>query len=153
EGSARYRLSRSLETWALRRVDAVTTICEGLRSEVLSRGISRERVTVVPNGVDPVAFPMIHASDEALRCELGLENALVLGFVGSFYAYEGLDTLLDALPMILRFEPRARVLLVGGGFEEARLKAQAERLGVAERVVFAGRVPHSEVARYYGLID
>ncbi|MCS6947123.1 MAG: glycosyltransferase family 4 protein, partial [Steroidobacteraceae bacterium] len=76
-----------------------------------------------------------------------------LGFIGSFYAYEGLDLLLDAVPAIAAFAPQLRVLLVGGGLEEQRLKERAARLGIAERVIFAGRVPHAEVARYYSVID
>jgi len=153
EGSIRYRLSRALETWTLRRATAVTTICEGLRRDILSRGLSDAAVTVIPNAVDPQSFPWIGAPDRALQQRLGLEGAFTLGFLGSFYGYEGLDTLLDALPQILEFEPRTRLLLVGGGFEEERLKAQAQRLGIADRVVFAGRVPHGDVPRYYSVVD
>jgi PEP-CTERM/exosortase A-associated glycosyltransferase len=153
EGSFRYRLARSLETWTLRRANAVTTICEGLRSDILARGVPDERVTVIPNAVDPGAFPLIESPDRELRTALGLDDALTLGFLGSFYAYEGLDTLLDAMPMILEFEPRARLLLVGGGFEESRLKEQAARLRLGESVIFAGRVPHDQVGRYYSCVD
>jgi len=153
EGSLRYRISRALETWTLRRADAVTTICEGLRNDILARGILAERVTVIPNAVNPDAFPVIGAPDLELQARLGLRGAFTLGFIGSFYGYEGLDTLLAALPSILEFEPGARVLLVGGGLEEERLKAQAAALGIADRVVFTGRVPHAEVRRYYSLVD
>lgn len=77
----------------------------------------------------------------------------MLGFVGSFYAYEGLDLLLDAFPGLLASRPELRVLLVGGGPQDANLKAQAERLGVADKVIFTGRVPHASVSLYYDLID
>ena len=153
EGSLRYRASRALETWTLKRAHAVTTICEGLRADILARGVAAERVTVIPNAVDPEAFPLIGAPDRELQSRLGLGDAVTLGFLGSFYGYEGLDTLLDAVPAMLAFEPRLRVLLVGGGFEEERLRAQAGRLGIAERVIFTGRVPHADVARYYGVVD
>jgi PEP-CTERM/exosortase A-associated glycosyltransferase len=153
EGSARYRLSRALETWVLKRADAITTICEGLRNDIVGRGIPAERVTVIPNGVDPQAFPVIHAGDAGLKASLGLSNAFVLGFLGSFYAYEGLDLLIEALPEICTFEPSACVLLVGGGREEARLAELAQRVGVADKVVRVGRVPHQDVARYYGMTD
>jgi PEP-CTERM/exosortase A-associated glycosyltransferase len=153
EGSVRYRLSRGLESAVLRRADAVTTICEGLRADILSRGIDTQSVTVIPNGVDVEQFPVIGAADAALRGTLGLTDSLVLGFVGSFYGYEGLDLLVAALPRILAVEPRARILLVGGGREELALAAQARQLGVSDRIVHVGRVPHADVARYYGLID
>jgi PEP-CTERM/exosortase A-associated glycosyltransferase len=153
EGSVRYRLTRALETWAMRRVDAVTTICEGLREDIVGRGIPASRVTVIPNAVNPDEFPVLTGRDESLAQKLGLEDGLVLGFIGSFYGYEGLDVLLDAVPQILHIEPRTRVLMVGGGLEDARLKAQAARLGIADKLIFTGRVPHEEVSRYYSLID
>lgn len=153
EGSLRYRLSRALETYVLKRADAITTICEGLRQDIMVRGIAADRVTVIPNGVDVERFPMIEQRDEALSRQLGLEDALVLGFLGSFYGYEGLDILVAALPEILRSEPRAKVLLVGGGKEEAALQAQIDRLQLRDRVIMVGRVPHADVARYYSLVD
>jgi PEP-CTERM/exosortase A-associated glycosyltransferase len=152
-GGLRYRLSRGLETWALKRADAITTICEGLRSDILSRGIAPGKVTVVPNAVDIEQFSVTVNADTLLRKRLGLEGARVLGFVGSFYAYEGLAVLLRALPRMLSADPSLHVLLVGGGRQEQDLKVLARELGVAERVVFTGRVPHAETNRYYSLID
>lgn len=149
----RYRLSRGLETWALRRADAVTTICEGLRSDIVARGIAAEKVTVIPNAVDIKEFTVDGKPDIKLQRALGLEGACVLGFVGSFFAYEGLHLLLRALPAILAQVPRARVLLVGGGRQEAELKRMSAELGIENQVVFTGRVPHGEVQRYYDLID
>jgi len=153
EGSLRYRATRALETWTLKRADAVTTICEGLRRDILDRGLPTDRVTVVPNAVNPDELPVLTDRDGDLARRLGLEDSFVIGFLGSFYGYEGLDVLLDAMPRILQLEARTRVLLVGGGPEEARLKEQAVRLGISDKVVFAGRVPHQDVGRYYGLVD
>jgi len=91
-------------------------------------------------------------ADPALRKQLGLEGVNVLGFIGSFYAYEGLDLLLSAIPAILERKD-VKVLLVGGGPQESALRAQAEQLGIADKVIFTGRVPHQEVNRYYDLVD
>ena len=153
EGSARYRATRALESWALARVDHVFTICEGLRGDIVARGIPAAKVTVIPNAVNVDNFQLSGEADPALRRRLGLEGDVVVGFVGSFYAYEGLDLLVGALPRMLQAEPRLKLLLVGGGPREAALKAQAEKLGVSQRVVFTGRVPHAEVSRYYDQID
>lgn len=153
EGSLRYRLTRALETRALRRANHVFTICEGLRADIVARGIGAERVTVIPNAVDIEAFELGGQADPALKAQLGLTGATVVGFIGSFYAYEGLDLLLDALPALLQRRPEVRVLLVGGGPQDAALKARAQRLGVADKVVFTGRVPHAQVTRYYDLVD
>jgi PEP-CTERM/exosortase A-associated glycosyltransferase len=152
-GSPRYRLTRALETHLLKRADAVTCICEGLRGDIAARGIPAEKITVIPNAVDITAFQASGVADHALKAKLGLTGATVLGFIGSFYAYEGLDLLLEALPRIRTARPEVRLLLVGGGPREADLKLQAQRLGVADQVYFAGRVPHTDVQRYYHLID
>ena len=153
EGSLRYRLTRRLETHALRKAAHVFTICEGLRRDIVERGIPANKVTVVPNAVDIEAFEPGGAPDAELKVKLGLAGATVVGFIGSFYAYEGLDLLLDALPTLLQRHPKVRVLLVGGGPQDAALKQRAQSLGVAESVTFTGRVPHAEVQRYYDLVD
>ena len=153
EGSLRYRASRALESFALRRADHVTTICEGLRDEILARGIAADRITVIPNAVDIDEFRGGAEPDAALRAKLGLDGATVIGFAGSFYGYEGLDLLIEAAALLLPRVPQLKLLLVGGGFQEQALKALAAERRIADRVVFAGRVPHGEGQRYYDLID
>lgn len=153
EGGIRYRLTRALESYALRHVNAVTTICEGLRSDIVARGIPATNVTVIPNAVNIEDFGVGEAPDLQLARELGLEGKKVLGFIGSFYAYEGLNLLLQALPDMVTRNPDIRVLLVGGGPQESQLKAQAAQLGIADKVIFTGRVPHDQVQRYYNLVD
>ena len=153
EGSLRYRISRALESFALKRAGQVTTICEGLRQDIAARGVPAERITVIPNAVDAAAFKFGVAADPGLRRSLGLDGATVVGFAGSFYAYEGLDLLLEAAKRLLPKYPNLRLLLVGGGPQEESLKAQAATLGLADRVIFTGRVPHNQVQRYYELID
>jgi PEP-CTERM/exosortase A-associated glycosyltransferase len=153
EGSLRYRATRALETRALKQAAHVFTICEGLRGDIVARGIPAAKVTVIPNAVDIDNFEPGGQPDRELAARLGLTGATVLGFIGSFYAYEGLDLLLEALSRILARRPEVRVLLVGGGPQEPALRQQAARLGVADKVVFTGRVPHAEVKRYYDLVD
>ena len=153
EGGLRYRLSRALETFAFRHARHVTTICAGLKRDIVARGIPERRVTLIPNAVDVDAFEFGQAPDEALKAKLGLAGKTVVGFIGSFYAYEGLDLLLAALPQVTARIPEARVLLVGGGPQESELRALAGKLGIEDYVVFTGRVPHGEVQRYYGIVD
>ena len=153
EGSLRYRATRRLETRAIQQVDHVFTICEGLRADIVARGIPPGKVTVIPNAVDIESFQLASPPDPHLQQKWGLTGKTVVGFIGSFYAYEGLDLLLDALPELISLHPNVRVLLVGGGPQEANLRQQAERLGLGGYVIFTGRVPHKEVNRYYDLID
>lgn len=153
QGSLRYRLTRAYETRAFKRSAHVFTICEGLRSDIVARGIASSKVTVIPNAVDIEAFEPGGQPDAELKRQLSLDGRTVIGFIGSFYAYEGLDLLLQALPLLLQRNADISLLLVGGGPQEHALKNQARRLGVADKVVFAGRVPHGEVKRYYDLVD
>jgi PEP-CTERM/exosortase A-associated glycosyltransferase len=149
----RYRASRALETWLLHRVDAITTICNGLRQEILARGVPANKVTVIPNAVDPVRFPLKRDPDPALIRHLGLDGTYVVGFIGSFYGYEGLSVLLRAMPSLLERLPAIRLLLVGGGYEDERLRSQAREAGIGDKVLFTGRVPHDRVQEYYNLVD
>jgi glycogen synthase len=153
ENSLRYKLTRALETWAVKNADAVTVICEGLRKDLASRGIPANKITVIPNAVDIDKFEMGGKPDPELKLKLGLGSSRVLGFIGSFYAYEGLDLLVAALPSILKQMPDVKLLLVGGGPQEAALKQQVMALDLKDRVIFTGRVPHAEVNRYYDLVD
>lgn len=153
EGSVRYRLSRAIESFALRRADQVTTICEGLRRDIAVRGIANDKITLIPNAVDVVSFKFGVAPDSGLQQRLGLQGATVLGFAGSFYHYEGLHLLVEAVGRMRQRHPQLRLLLVGGGPQEAALKAQVAQAGLQDCVIFTGRIPHGEVQRYYELID
>jgi PEP-CTERM/exosortase A-associated glycosyltransferase len=153
QGSLRYLASRHIETRAIMRADHVFTICQGLRADILARGVSDAKVTVVPNAVNVDAFNLSNPPDTALQTKLGLNGCTVIGFIGSFYAYEGLDLLLSALPQIITARPDIKLLLVGGGSQETNLRQQVQQLGLSDKVVFTGRVPHQDVNRYYDLIN
>ena len=153
EGSPRYWLTRQLENHVVQGADALAVICEGLKSDLVSRGVAQEKITVSPNGVDLHLFGAPPPPDETLRSALGLQDKSVLGFIGSFYDYEGLDDLIAAMPMFQNLDREAHLLLVGGGPMAASLKAQVENSSAAASVTFTGRVPHDEVERYYGLMD
>ncbi len=153
EGSLKYRLTRALENRVVAGAGAVVTICQGLKDDLVQRGVSADKITLSPNGVDLSLFKGAARPDPALRTELGLGKGPVIGFIGSFYDYEGLDDLIAAMPLLIARVPDARLLLVGGGPMETALKAQAEASPAASSIRFVGRVPHSEVERYYALVD
>ncbi|MGN6376852.1 MAG: glycosyltransferase, partial [Sphingomonas sp.] len=99
EGSWRYRVTKRIETWAVQRADAVAVICEGLRDDLIGRGVDAGKIMVSPNGVDLTLFGEPLPRDAGLAAELGLApDDDVLGFIGSFYDYEGLDDLIAAMP-------------------------------------------------------
>jgi PEP-CTERM/exosortase A-associated glycosyltransferase len=157
EGDIRYRLTKAMETYVVKRAHAVTTICEGLRSDLINRGFDSNKLTVIANAVNIEQFEVITGQDKTnnndLLESLTLSHCDVLGFLGSFYAYEGLDLVIDAMPAILESNSKARLLLVGGGPQDSALKAQVKALGLQEKVIFTGRVPHADVGKYYSIVD
>ncbi len=153
EHSWRYWMTRQLENRVVAGADALVTICDGLKTDLVRRGTSADRITVMPNGVDLTLFGTPLVRDAALAERLGLGSGPVIGFLGSFYLYEGLDDLIAAMPAIVAAQPDTCLLLVGGGPAEAALRAQAEASPVAQAIHFVGRVPHHEVDRYYALVD
>ncbi len=152
-GDLRHRATGRMETALMHRADAVVTLCEGMRGHLVTRGIPDEKITVVPNAVDPAMLREAQPKDQALLARLGLTGRFVLGFVGSFHPYEGLDLLFEALPVIRTARPDTAVLLVGGGPAEAAWRDAAEAHGVTPHIRFAGRVPYHDVPRYADLID
>ncbi len=152
-GSLKYRLTRALENRVVAGADAVFTICQGLKDDLVTRGVPATKISLSPNGVDFSLFGEPVLRDPALAAELGLGDGPVIGFIGSFYDYEGIDDLIAAMPALVAAEPAARLLLVGGGPCEAALRAQANASPARAAICFVGRVPHHEVERYYALAD
>jgi PEP-CTERM/exosortase A-associated glycosyltransferase len=153
EGSLRYRMTRYLETRLIKRADAATTICDGLRRDLIGRGIREEHVTVIPNAVDVQSFSGQTNKDMQLAKALGLADSIVLGFIGSFYRYEGIDLLIEALPRVIAEHPNVKVLLVGGGPHEPELRKASADARLDPYIVFTGRVKHADINRYYNLVD
>ncbi|KKO46882.1 glycosyl transferase family 1 [Arsukibacterium ikkense] len=153
EGDLRYKIGQWLEKKALRSADYVVTICQGLADQIALWGVAKDRISVVANAVDITMFSPVTAKDPTLEQSLNLQGKTVLGFLGSFYRYEGLHILLDAFAQLLPTHPHLRLLLVGGGLQEAALKAQADALNISAAVMFTGRVDHNTISRYYSLVD
>ena len=152
--SDRYRASREVETACMRDADAVVTLSETMRQDILERGgTDPERVVVVPNAVDVERF-VPGPRDPGLAARLGIGDDPVIGYISSFTGYEGIRYLIEAAAELKRRGRRVRCLLVGDGEERPVLEAAARTAGVADgTVIFTGRVPHDQVLDYYRLID
>ena len=153
EGSLRYRLTRALETFVFKNADGITTICNGLKKDIASRSIGETPIQVIPNAVNAEEFESSDAIDENLRDKFNLGNSYIVGFIGSFYAYEGLDLFVQAMHKLRNSELNIKGLLVGGGPEDEKLRQLVKQLNLEDRIIFTGRVPHAQVDAYYDLID
>jgi glycosyltransferase involved in cell wall biosynthesis len=141
-----WRVIHALTRWMYRRAGRVITVSETLRQRTLARyHLPEAQVTTVSNGAD---LENITAAPDALPPELAARLDAAVGplvvFVGNFKPWHGLDLLLDAFAGVA--DPTARLLLVGDGPERAALEGQAARLGLGERLICSGRVPHATVA-------
>ena len=153
EGSLRYRLTRALETFVFKKADGITTICNGLKQDIASRSIGETPIQVIPNAVNAEEFKGGAVLDGNLRDKYDLGNSYVVGFIGSFYAYEGLEYFVRAMHELRASDLNVKGLLVGGGPEDENLRALVKQLNLEDRIIFTGRVPHAQVDAYYDLID
>lgn len=141
------------ETRAMLAVDAVVTLSETMRREVLERGVAEDRAIVVPNGVD-VDFFAPRPRDPALAARLGLTGRAVFGYLGNLdHPREGQELLVEATARLRARGRAVACLIVGDGERRHELEALAERRGVADAVIFAGQVPHEEVPALYAQFD
>lgn len=154
-GSVRYRLTRGMETFVARRAHAVVTIAERMKRDLMQRGIAGEKIFVVPNAIDSQRFAAC-LPDEALRASLGLDGCVAIGYIGSFYRWEGVDELVRAMPSIIRRcgnGQMAKLLIIGRGEDEELLRSLIDKLDLHANVNLLGAVPNSTIQRYYSLLD
>jgi glycosyltransferase involved in cell wall biosynthesis len=151
EESESFALHEALERQAALRADRVVVLSEALGDHVRNWGVPAARIRCIGNGVALDRFKP-EPRDEALRAAWNAgPESFVLGFVGTFAAYEGLDTLLDAAALLRARGVDAKVVLIGNGEMESRLRALARRRGVP--LHFGGRVSHDQVPRLLSAID
>lgn len=149
-GSPAYRIARGLETWLLRRANAVVTIGDTLHMELKQR-TSRE-IIVTPNGTDPFAFSPL-APEPSWKGEWNPKDRHVIAYVGSFQPYEGLEILIKAMKYIASKQDTTHLLIAGDGQERAGLEDLVRNEGISQHVTFAGRVPHGRVREIYSIAD
>jgi len=147
-----FRCHHRLETQALAMADAVVCISEGLKREIVRRGIEEEKVQVIPNGVERRTL-IPQPRDPTLVAALGLAGKIVVGYIGSLEAYEGVDILLRACDSLQQRRLPLKTIIVGDGAVRDKLEALAKELNLGEAVHFTGRVPQAEALRYYSIID
>ena len=143
-------LARWSERFLWSRADVLLPVTEVLAADLAAAGIDRGRISVIANGVNPARFGS--RNRRAAKARLGLENRLVLGFVGFVREWHGLEQVIDLLAADGELAG-AHLLVVGDGPALPALAARAERIGVADRVFFTGVVAHDDVANLAGAFD
>jgi PEP-CTERM/exosortase A-associated glycosyltransferase len=150
--SWKYALLRAAETRACHRVAQVAVLCQGLRDDLIARGLPGDKLSIVANGIDADDFsPAV--PDAQLREKYHLAGKSIIGFIGSFYRYEGLDLLVEAFARLAARRSEIVLLLAGGGEVAGELREQIKQLGIEDRVVMPGRIDHERIPGVYALMD
>jgi len=145
-------LATRIERANLTAADLVVVVSDALRPWLEQMGVDPSKVLVNPNGVDPQRFSP-QQEGGALRRALGWEDHPVIGFIGSFGPWHGVDVLVKAFAQVAARFPAARLLLIGDGVMMARVRALVEEHGLGDRVVLTGLVPQADGARHLAACD
>jgi glycosyltransferase involved in cell wall biosynthesis len=146
------RAARAVDSYVLRRADAVTVICGSMRNEIAARIGTADHVFVANNGVDLSALRPESMDVSRRRWNLP-EHGPVLGFIGTLQPYEGLELLIEAIPDLLRRHGAVHVMITGDGNDEAALRSLVARRGLDRHVTFTGRIAHRDVSHAYAACD
>ena len=146
-------LARRFERLILRRASGIVVVSGYLRDQILALGIPSERVVVTPNAVDVGRFDPEKADSASIRARYGLEGKTIIGFAGSFARWHRVDLLLRACGRLMPEHKDIAILLVGDGARRSEAEALAQDLGIADRVVFTGKIAHSDIPAYIGAMD
>ena len=146
-------LARWFERQIFQRASGVVAVSGYLRDQAIAAGVPPERVRVTPNAVNPERFDRERVDGGAVRARHGLEGKTVLGFVGSFAKWHGVDLLIRAASTLARDFPQVSVLLIGDGHLRPQMEALVAELGITDRVVFTGKIPHMEIPAHVAAMD
>ena len=150
EGRA-IRLIRAIEQFLYRQADLIVTVTSSSRELLMARGIDGDKIVVVSNGIDVGQLTPGPAPIE-LRQRLGLDNKIVVSYVGAVGMAHGLQLILDAAQDCRNRLPEVHFIIVGSGAELGDLQLQARERALGN-VTFVGRVPHAEIVNYWRLSD
>ena len=151
-----YRRFQNYETKVLRSADSVVCISETLKQEAISRGVSESKITVVTNAVDEKMSTESenHELFDQVKQQLALEKSTkVVGYIGSLRAMEGVDLTAEAVAQLSSSGHDVRFFVLSSESGQAELRRHCDQLGLGDKAVIAGPVPHDSVAQFYDLID
>lgn len=145
-------LARLADRLTFQRASLIVVVSPHLRRRIAALGIAPEKILVLPNAVSAASLDT-PADGAPIRARHGCAEAVVIGFVGWFVAWHRLENLLTQFAALAAGDPRLRLMLVGDGTLRADLAAQAAALGISDRVIFTGPVPHAEIPAHLAAMD
>lgn len=152
EHSVRYFWTRAIETFVVKRADKITVICNGLKEDLIKRGVEADKIFLIKNGVDVDKF-VPRQKDKQLVERYNLSCVQVVGFIGAFFKFEGLPLLIKAMEVFIKNNKEIKLVLVGGGMDEDSIIKMVKNKGLEKHVILTGRVDHKYIIKYYSIID
>lgn len=154
EQSERFRLTREREAELASAADAVFTLSGSMRDDLVTRGVPRDRIELVPNGIDAALLDRTPPDPADARAALGLpREGFWVGSTSSLVDYEGFDVLIEAVRLARADGHDIRMLLVGDGVARPALEAQVAEASLSDVSEFTGRVPREQTVTYRDALD
>ncbi|WP_343313801.1 glycosyltransferase [Brucella sp. BE17] len=160
--SVNFQAQVALESKTAQEADLVLTLNSGMKAELIKRGVSSNKILLLPNSVEPNLFPPLNRNVELAK-DLRIPDGIpVIGYIGTFVDYEGLDDLSRACAILKEQGIEFRLLLVGNdnpsslsltGSVTDLIRKCADDGGFSDWLIMPGRVPFDKVRDYYSLVD
>ena len=148
-----FTVSRARHIAVMNNADAVVAVSSCLKDYYTRLGVDGDKIFVLPNGVNSKVFRAGNYENTSLRNKYGLNEKIVVGFVGSIRVYHGFESIVTAADIILKDNRDIFFLIVGGGDGLEQSKMELARLGITRNFIFAGYVPNPEIPSFLGAMD
>ncbi len=150
--SPKYLASYYMENLLLKKANHIVVICEGLKKELVSRGYAEEKISIVKNGVDTDVFAAREKNNDLIE-KYDLDGKCVVGFIGSFFKFEGVSDLVKAFKQVISKRPNLKLMLIGRGEEFEDIENMVKNDGLQDHIIVTGSIPHKEIMEYYSVLD
>jgi glycosyltransferase involved in cell wall biosynthesis len=144
-------IEKYAELNAFNKSDYLACVSQDVADKVMSMGVDQRKVFVSPMGVDPADFDV--SRDESLVKDLGLSGYTVIGWIGSFRKFHGVDTVVKAIAEVVKELKMVKLLLVGDGPARNEMEALVAALGLQSDVLFTGKIAFQQIPRHISLFD
>lgn len=147
-------LVRHAENYVINRSDCAFAVSEPIKA-FMAETSQQKHLSVIPNGVDVDVFNAVHYVEQrdALRSKLAIEDKFVLGYVGSYKGWHGVDISLNVLEELIKTDTNFHLLLIGNGAEYAAIKQRVMEKQLQDHVTQIDYVPHDQVAAHVSAFD
>lgn len=146
-------VDRFLERFVVRAANRVFVVSNLIKQYFVKQGSQPGKIVVIPNGADFSKYKSV-AKNKDIMQQFHIGEQIVVGFVGSFHYWHGVENLIKIMDAILEREQNVVFFLVGsGGVKESEIRSFVEEKDLINQVLFAGNVPHENIAQYISVMD